>query len=264
MSAARPGDLDAHDPAVLESLGARLSWLVRHYFRADVRGLETLPPGPFLGVGNHSGAVLIPDTLVWLGAYQAARRRPHLVTLAHDQMFDAYPTAVARALAGMGAIRASHAAALAAFRRGYAVQVYPGGDFDACRSVFHRDDIVFAGRTGYVELAREAGVPIVPVVSVGGHEALVVLWDGAPLARALGLHKRFRLRTLPLSFSVPWGFWLGPLPGYLPLPTKISVRVLAPIDATRGSIESVDAQVRDAMQREARVLRAARRWPWLH
>ena len=70
--------------------------------------------------------------------------------------------------------------------------------------------------------AREAGVPIVPVVCVGGHEALVILAEGAGLARKLGFDRRFRLKTFPLSLSLPWGLWLGPLPGYLPLPTKIA------------------------------------------
>jgi 1-acyl-sn-glycerol-3-phosphate acyltransferase len=183
-------------------------------------------------------------------------------------MFDRYPRPVARALAKLGVVRARRETAREALRRGHAVQIYPGGDYDACRSFSRRHEIVFAGRKGYVELAREAGVPIVPVVSVGGHEALVVLWDGAWLAKTLGLDRRFRLKVLPLSLSIPWGLWLGPLPGYLPLPTKISVRVLPPVwpgepGADVETTDAVDREVRLAMQRATDEMAKARRFPWL-
>jgi 1-acyl-sn-glycerol-3-phosphate acyltransferase len=259
----RPGDLDALDPEFLRRHSGWLTRILHTWFRADVQGMELLPQGPFLGVGNHSGGVMIPDTLVWLGAYHTSGRTPRLLTLAHDQIFDTYPRPVARALARLGAVRARKDVALEALRRGFAVQVYPGGDYDACRSFFRRGQIVFAGRKGYVELAREAQVPIVPVVCVGGHEALVILWDGAPLARRLGLDRRFRLKTLPLSLSVPWGLWLGPLPGYVPLPTKISVRVLPPIPAEGDDLDAIDARVRACMQRAADDMTRERRFPWI-
>ncbi len=131
------------------------------------------------------------------------------------------------------------------------------------RSFTRRNKVVFAGRKGYVELAREAGVSIVPVVCVGGHEALVVLWDGASLARRLGLDRRFRLQTFPLSLSLPWGLWLGPLPGYVPLPAKISVRVLPPVSPDDGDVDAVDARVRESMQCAADALARGRRFPWL-
>jgi 1-acyl-sn-glycerol-3-phosphate acyltransferase len=258
----KPGDLDAVD---FEYQRRHAGWLTRalhRYFRADIQGLENLPEGPFLGVGNHSGAALIPDTLVWIGAYHTSGRQPPLVTLAHDGMFDQYPQGLARALGKLGAVRANRDNTLEALRRGWAVQVYPGGDDDACRSFSRRNEIVFAGRKGYVEMAREARVPIVPVVSVGGHEALFVFWEGAWLAKKLGYDKRFRLKRFPLSWSLPWGFWLGPLPGYWPLPTKISVRVLPPISAEHGNIDDIDTNVREAMQRTADQLAKGRR-SWL-
>jgi 1-acyl-sn-glycerol-3-phosphate acyltransferase len=259
----RPGDLDACDPEYQRRHAGWLTWALRTWFRADIQGMENLPDGPFVGVGNHSGGSLIPDTLLWVGTYHTSSRRTPLVTLAHDGMFDAYPQRLANALAKLGAVRARQDIAAEALRRGFAVQVYPGGDHDACRSFFRRNEIVFAGRKGYVELAREAGVPIVPVVSVGAHEALVVLWDGVSLAKRLGLDRRFRLKALPLSLSLPWGLWLGPLPGYVPLPTKISLRVLPPISAEGEDIDSIDARVRASMQRTADELARGRRFPWI-
>jgi 1-acyl-sn-glycerol-3-phosphate acyltransferase len=255
----KPGELGAYDPAFVRRYAPRIAPLLHRWFRAEILGMEQLPRGPFLAVGNHSGGVLVPDTLVWIGAYHTSGQETPLLTLGHDAMFKVYPAPLTRFLARMGALRADKRIALEALRQGYAVQVYPGGDYDACRSFFRRNEIVFAGRKGYVELAREARVPIVPVVSVGGHEALVVLWDGAALSRALRFDRLTRLKTFPLSVSLPLGLWLGPLPVYLPLPTKICVRVLPPISADAGSVDEIDRAVRSSMQQAADAMARERR-----
>jgi 1-acyl-sn-glycerol-3-phosphate acyltransferase len=176
-------------------------------------------------------------------------------------MFDFYPQWLAMGLSRLGAVRAKKEIALDALRQGFAVQVYPGGDYDACRSIFRRDEIIFAGRRGYVDLAREAGVPIVPVVSSGAHDALLILWDGVWLSERLGLDKRYRLKAFPLSVSVPWGLWFGPLPGYVPLPTKVRMRVLPPISPEGDPIE-VDAKVRSVLQQASNELAKERRAPF--
>jgi 1-acyl-sn-glycerol-3-phosphate acyltransferase len=249
-----------YDAEFVRRMAPKWKRALHGYFRARVHGFERLPDGPFLAVGNHSGAGLIPDTLVWLAAYHSAGRATPLLTLAHDQMFDAFPSALKAWVARFGAIRADRELALAALRSGYAVQVYPGGDHDACRPFSQRNRIVFAGRHGYVELARAAGVPIVPIAAVGGHEALIIVREGQRLARWLGVDRTHRLKSFPVSVSIPWGLWAGPLPGYVPLPTKIEIEVLEPIAVGMREDREVDLQVREALQ--SSVDRLARgRWP---
>ena len=257
----RPGELGCYDPDYVRRRAPQWKRFLHRYFRVDVRGLDNLPDRPFVGAGNHSGGVLIPDTLVWLSAYHSEHRKTPLLTLAHDAMFSVYPAALSRWAARFGAIRADRTLALEGLRRGCAVQVYPGGDHDACRSFFRRHEIVFAGRKGYVELAQQAGVPIVPVASTGGHETLVVLSEGRNLARWLGLDRSRRLVAFPVTLSVPWGLWVGPLPGYIPLPARIEIEVLPAIDP-RGSIDDVDARVRAALQQAVSGMAARRRLPW--
>ncbi|MFK7986910.1 MAG: 1-acyl-sn-glycerol-3-phosphate acyltransferase [Sandaracinaceae bacterium] len=256
-----PGDLEAVDAATIERVAPWLGRVIRGWFRTSVEGLEHLPSRPFVGVGNHSGAAMLPDTLSWLDVYYRRGNRPPLVTLAHDAMFDVYPGWLSGRLSQLGAVRADPSLASLALQRGFAVQCYPGGDHDACRPFWRRNRIEFAGRTGYVRLARQAGVPIVPVVSVGAHEALLVLWDGAPLARWLGAPTSMRLATFPVTVSVPWGLFVGPLPGYLPLPTKVSLRVLPPLDPEAGSVDEVDRRVRGCMQAAADAMAEERRFP---
>ncbi len=270
------GDLGAFDPTFVRSHAPWLCALIHRYFRSEIHGIENalFYERPFVAVGNHSGGLLIPDTLVWLAAYHVgyasyrpgmggphAWGPPPLLTLAHDSLFTQYPEPFVRSLAKLGAVRADFDLAYDALRQGHAVQIYPGGDHDACRSFRKRNEIVFAGRHGYVDLAWRAGAPILPIASVGGHEALITLWDGAPLARALGVDRSLRLKTFPVALSVPWGLTLGPMP-YLPLPTKIAVEVLAPI-APRRDFEAVDAEVRAALQASVDRMAARRRFPVL-
>jgi hypothetical protein len=71
---------------------------------------------------------------------------------------------------------------------------------------------------------------VVPLVSIGGQETALFLSRGERLAKLLRLDKMFRLKVLPISLAVPWGLNIGDMLSHWPLPAKISVRALDPID----------------------------------
>jgi 1-acyl-sn-glycerol-3-phosphate acyltransferase len=71
-------------------------------------------------------------------------------------------------------------------------------------------------------------VPIVPCVSVGAHESIIVLTRGEGIARMLGL-SRFRLKVYPLVVAPPFGVMPGAAPA-LPLPSKVTVELGPAID----------------------------------
>ena len=62
-----------------------------------------------------------------------------------------------------------------ALERDAALLVYPGGDHETYRPTWESAKIDFAGRTGFARLAIEHGVPIVPVVAIGGQETALFL-----------------------------------------------------------------------------------------
>ncbi len=148
-----------------------------------------------------------------------------------------------------------------AFERGNHVLVFPGGDVEQGKSFADRDKIVFAGRRGFARLAIDGGVPIVPVVTAGAGESLLVLSDGQRLARALRLDRTLRMKALPVSVSLPWGLSVGVvgLVPYLPLPTKLTTAVLDPMWPVDG--ESPDAfgdRVETTMQTALSTMTAGR------
>ncbi len=260
-------DLDERDPDYIRESLPRLWLLSSLWFRGEVRGLGNIPEsGPVLLVGNHSGGNLTPDTAVFtlaFTAYFGVERRFH--QLAHNLVLSLPQLAFLRRY---GTVAASPENARTALEAGAAVLVYPGGDREVHRPSWRRHRIDFDGRKGWVRLALEHDVPIVPVVGVGGQETALFLARGDHLARWLRLDRLLRLKVLPVSLALPWGINVGDFLGHVPLPAKITVEALPPIDlraefgADPDVTEVYDHVVR-LMQETLDALAAERRLPVL-
>ncbi len=111
------------------------------------------------------------------------------------------------------------------------------------RPWWDRNRIDFGQRTGVVRLALRLQVPVVPAVSVGAHETVVVLARGERVARRLGLDRLFRIKVMPLVFGPPFEVVPGGIPT-VPLPAKITVELCEPIDSSeRYGPESAEDDV---------------------
>ncbi|MDQ1633268.1 MAG: hypothetical protein QOJ32_77 [Frankiaceae bacterium] len=223
-------DMDARDPDYIRD-NLPFTWLISSlWYRGEVRNLERIPAeGPVLIVGNHSGGNMTPDTFVFTLAFTSffgVERR--FYQLAHNLVVSLpFPGAILRK---WGTIAASKENARKVLERGDALLVYPGGDYEVFRPSWESQRVDFGGRKGFLRTALDAGVPIVPIVSIGGQESALFLSRGEWLAKALGLDKAFRLKALPISLSLPWGLNIGDMAGHIPLPSKITIQVLDPID----------------------------------
>jgi 1-acyl-sn-glycerol-3-phosphate acyltransferase len=259
-------DLDERDPDYIRESLPRLWLLASLWFRGEVRGLGNVPEdGPVLLIGNHSGGNLTPDTIVFtlaFSTYFGVERPFH--QLAHNLVLSLPGLSYLRKY---GTVAASPENAKTALQAGAAVLVYPGGDYEVHRPSWERHRIDFAGRRGFVRLAIEEDVPIVPVVAVGGQETALFLGRGERLARLLGLDRTLRLKVLPVSLSLPWGLNVGDFFGHLPLPAKITVEALPPIHPREfgpdPQVDEVYDHVLRVMQDTMDALAAERRWPVL-
>jgi 1-acyl-sn-glycerol-3-phosphate acyltransferase len=252
-------DLDQRDPDYIRDQLPGLWLLASVYFRADVRGLDRIPEdGPVLLVGNHSGGNLPPDTFVFTLAFCTyfGTERP-FYQLAHNLVVSLPPLG---GLRKFGTVAASHENAQLALKSGAALLVYPGGDYEVFRPSWERHVVDFGGRKGYVRLAREAGVPIVPVASVGGQEAALFLNRGQWLAKLLMADKLLRLKSVPILLGPPWGLVVGDMIPRLPLPAKIAIEVQDPIDVD-GDDQAVHDKVMASLQGGVDRLAAERRFP---
>jgi 1-acyl-sn-glycerol-3-phosphate acyltransferase len=240
-------DLDERDPDYIRETLPGLWMLASLYFRADVRGLHHIPEdGPVLLVGNHSGGNLTPDTHVFtlaFSTYFGVERRFH--QLAHNLVLS---------MPGLGSLRkygtvaATPENAQRALDVGAALLVYPGGDYEVHRPSWESARVDFGGRKGFIRLAKERKVPLVPVVAIGGQETALFLSRGERLAKLFGLDRMLRLKVLPISLALPWGLNVGDMLGHIPLPAKITIQVLEPIDVSRMDVDKAYERVTTQMQ----------------
>jgi 1-acyl-sn-glycerol-3-phosphate acyltransferase len=240
----RHGSLDDRDAHFIEQQVRWLGPIITRYFRGEVRHIERIPDrGPVLVVGNHSGGLATPDTWVFMTKFfQHFGTQRESYALAHNIVMGM--PLMGTWLRKVGTMPAHPDWARAALRRDAAVLVYPGGDEDVFRPWSQRNRIRLARRTGFVRLALQEGVPVQPVVSIGGHETVFVASDGRRLARTLGL-ERFRLKALPMMVGPPWGVSPGDFLLHWPLPAKITVEVGEPIDFRKrfGALDARDPEV---------------------
>lgn len=260
----RAGDLDDRDPDAMRELLPALWLFVSTWFRADVRGLHHIPAkGPALIVGNHSGGLMSPEVMISQLAITSyfGVERP-FYQLAHRMVLN---SPLAPILRRFGTVEADPDNGHAVLSAGGLLQVFPGGDYEVYRPSWESATVDFGGRKGFLRLALTHDVPIVGQVTIGGQETALFLSRGDRLAQLLRLDKVMRIKVLPVVLSAPLGITL-PFSPFLPLPAKITLQFLPPIDlrATYGDDPDLDAVYDDviaAMQDVLSALAAERKLP---
>ena len=173
--------------------------LLRLLHRPTIDGLENLPAtGPFLLVANHppasGGTELFAFASLWLE--RVGGERP-LAGFAHPIAFHVWP--VSAFLRGLGAVPSSYAAGAASLEAGIPLFVLPGGHYEATLpfwKTIRRAD--FGGHRGFLELARRADVPIVPL-AIGGGPVAPVVWQSTKILPWVTLLRLAGIRRHPLT-----------------------------------------------------------------
>jgi len=218
----RPEDLpdQGHDPHFLDEVGPVLDFLYSKYFRVDLRGLENIPAsGAAVVVANHSGGIPYDGALLMHGIYrdhpQHRRLRPLVASFAFRSPW------MRNVVARIGGVRAAASTARELLQAGELVGVFPEGLRGVGKLFRERYRLHKFGRGGFVRLAVENDVPIIPVAIVGAEEIHPVLAKVTTLAEPMGLP------YIPITPTFPW---LGPV-GLLPLPSKWTIQIGQPVRA---------------------------------
>jgi 1-acyl-sn-glycerol-3-phosphate acyltransferase len=260
-------DLPEPDERFIAAQQPVWNFILDHYFRMEVRGWDRLPEAPCLIVGIHAGGILPIDAYAfgysWFREF-GFERIPR--GTAHEFLINT--PVIGDYLKKIGTISASREGISAALDQGEDVILYPGGDLDAMRPWRQRDEVVFGGRKGWIRMALEAQVPIVPVANVGASDTLFVLTGGEKIAKTLRLDKLMRAKTFPIGLGFPLGIAPAAIP-QLPLPAKLRSEILEPIylggeEGQRFDDEYVERKEQDvvaALQAGVRRLAKRRSFP---
>jgi 1-acyl-sn-glycerol-3-phosphate acyltransferase len=226
--------LDDRDPQVIQQLLPLLDWFYHDYFHVKTSGWEHIPPtGKVLLVGSHNGGMVAPDLYMvmhdWYQKFGVERPAYALMNPTIWQIL----TGLARLGTQVGTLRAHPKMALAALHQDATLLIYPGGAQDLFRPYSERHKIHFQGRHGFIKLALETETPIIPLISHGAHETLIILADLYPRLQQLhelGIPWPFGIdpEVWPVYLGLPWGIAIGPLPN-IPFPVQIHTRVCSPI-----------------------------------
>lgn len=188
-------------------------------FRVEWEGLHKVPTaGGALLIANHAGAIP-SDAPVIMHGIEKELDRP--VYGLGDQLFKGSPvvSTLWSRLGGVGAHPDNSHRLLREQQQ--LVLVFPEGTKGTGKHYRERYRLARFGRGGFVETAMRAGVPVVPMAVVGAEEAMPILADLTPVAKALGLP------YLPITANM---LLFGPVLGLIaPLPAKITIRVLDPV-----------------------------------
>ncbi|MGH7857672.1 MAG: lysophospholipid acyltransferase family protein [Candidatus Binatia bacterium] len=203
----------------------------RYWFRAETTGIEHLPAkGPVLIVANHEGNTFAWDaamvgTSVFLEGEPPRHARGlgefYLPTIPFFNEF----------MARVGSVVGTPENCRQLFERGECVLVFPEGARGFIKPYRNAYQLQRFG-LGFMRLALEHGVPILPVGVVGSAEQSPGIADVKWLGRLIGAP------GFPLTITMPW---LGLL-GMVPLPAKFRINI-GPLMRFDGAFDAEDADI---------------------
>jgi len=181
--------------------GAFGRWL-RFWHRPQMYGVENLPSDrPFMIVANHSGGGIREVFVLaaaWIDLFDDAAP---IAGFAHPAGFRFEPFNTL--IRGLGCVPSSYEGARTAAAAGTSLLVFPGGDHEAARPFWQASVVDFGGRKGFLKVAADAGLPVVPLRIHGSHLATPILWRGGNLWATFFVTPRFLfgLKRYPVTLS---------------------------------------------------------------
>lgn len=209
--------------------------LYRYWFRVETHGIEGIPPGGVLLVANHAGQLPFDAAMVATAVLLEAEP-PRIVRAMAEYWVPQLPF-VSEIAARGGAVAGTPETCREMLDAGEAVMVFPEGVRGMNKLYRERYRLQRFG-LGFLRLALEAQVPVVPIGIVGSEEQQPGLANLRGLAGALGMP------AFPVTFTFPW---LGPL-GLLPLPVKYRIYFGEPMHFD-GAPGDEDAVIREKVDR---------------
>lgn len=234
------------DPEYGRDLLLTMAWVYRYWFRVEARGVDRVPAGRVLLIGNHAG-----NTFAWDGAMLATAlflegRNPRIVRGMAEFFLPTIPFFNV-AMQRFGSVVGTPENCTQLLERDEAIMVFPEGQRGFVKTYRQRYQLQRFG-LGFMRLALETNTPIVPVGIAGGEE------QSPGLANIRSLGKLIGSPAFPITLTFPW---LGPA-GFIPLPVKYQIEFGEPMffegDPTEddaaigGRVEAVKDAIRSLVE----------------
>lgn len=206
---------DELDPIFRVARG--MAGAIAAWHRVQLLGVEHLPPGPALLVGNH-GLFGLETPAFFHALHRASGRIP--VGLADRRVFGAAP--VRRLLERLGGVPGTRENALGMLAQGRLVVCYPGGSREVFKGPEAHYRLAWERAVGFARVAITARVPVIPFAGLGVDDTFINFGHLPLSRRVLG------------RYAVPFGVGLGAVP----LPVRLRFRLAAPLKPPRRQGEA--------------------------
>ena len=199
------------DPRYMQRFLSLGAWAYSTYFRCQTFGIDNIPAGRCILVGNHSGQLPYDGAMIATAVF--LRGEPPRVVRAMVERFVPSTPFVSPFLARCGQVLGTPENCRRLLAAEEIIQIFPEGTLGLNKTWRSRYQLQRFGQ-GFMRMAIEMQAPIVPVVVIGAEEQAPSLHNWMSMARFLGLP------ALPIT--------LAPLGGLVPLPTRYRIHFGAP------------------------------------
>ncbi|MGH7896979.1 MAG: lysophospholipid acyltransferase family protein [Candidatus Binatia bacterium] len=186
------------------------SVLYRYWFRVENHGIENLPAGRCLVIGNHAGQIALDAGMICVAALLEAE--PPRILRGMGEFFLPNVPFLNILMHRLGSVVGTPKNCIDLLEHDEAVIAFPEGVRGISKLFWERYQLKEFG-LGFMRLALATGAPIIPVAVVGSEEQTIAIANLETLGRRLGLP------SLPITLTFPW---LGLL-GLVPLPVKYRI-----------------------------------------
>jgi 1-acyl-sn-glycerol-3-phosphate acyltransferase len=248
-----PAELNEYDydpwgysPKAMKRFILPAALLYRYWFRCITTGLEHLPEGRVLLIGNHAGQVAFDGLMVTTACILEARP-PRLARGMGEYWLGTLPY-LSVLLDRTGSAVGTRQTCIDMLHHEECVMAFPEG-VRGMNKVYADAYKLMEFGLGFMRLALETNTPIVPVSIVGSEEQNPGLANLDGVARLLGMP------SFPVTLTFPW---LGPL-GMLPMPVRYHIEFGAPLhfeghpededDVIQEKVDVVKAAIQDGLDR---------------
>lgn len=179
--------------------------LYRYYFRVKTYGIENMPDGRVLVIGNHAGQVALDATMICTATALEADP-PRILRGMGEYWLPTLPLFNVL-MVRVGSVVGTPKNATDLLAHGEAVIAFPEGVRGMNKAFSERYKLKEFG-LGFMRLALQTNTPIVPVAVVGSEEQAPSFGNFKPLARLLGM-PAFPLVITPFPFPVRYHIYFG-------------------------------------------------------
>jgi 1-acyl-sn-glycerol-3-phosphate acyltransferase len=216
--------------------------LYRYYFRVETHGVDRLPEGRVLLIGNHAGQVAIDAAMIGTATFLEGEP-PRIVRGMGEYWLPTVPF-ISWLMTSTGSVVGTPKNCVDLLRNEEAVVAFPEGVRGMNKLFSERYRLQRFG-FGFMRLALATQTPIVPVAVVGSEEQAPAIANLKSLARLLDTP------AFPVTLTWPW---LGAL-GLLPFPVKYRIEFGKPM-RLQGDPDDEDAAIGRRVSRVKHTIQA--------